>query len=182
MKWVDRLSTSLSAFLVMGITVALAAPDGIIRNSIAICNPYNPTQCSQPDVNGNLPVGATTPLPTYAGHPTAGTTLPLGHTETQTAGGSKGTPDPVDVYGIQVTSGAVAGYVMVFLSEDAPPDGVVEPTKCFRLPATSTLDWNLRPGPPLYSPTGVNVVFSSTGCFIKTQSDTAFIAIDLQGS
>ena len=39
---------------------AYAAPDGEIRESIAICDPYNPTNCLTPNANGGLPGGTVT--------------------------------------------------------------------------------------------------------------------------
>lgn len=81
-----------------------------------------------------------------------------------------------NLYGFQVTSGASAGYVMVFNATSAPADGAVTPIKCMALAANSTIGVDYRSGPPPVFSTGITVVFSTTGCFTKTASATAFIS------
>lgn len=81
-----------------------------------------------------------------------------------------------NLYGFQVTSGASAGYVMIFNATAAPGDGAVTPIKCYVLPANSTMGASWSQGPPLVFSTGITVVFSTTGCFSKTASATAFIS------
>lgn len=83
------------------------------------------------------------------------------------------------VSGVNVTSGAAAGYVMLFDADTAPADGPVTPKRCIPLAANTGLDINWR-GAPLYFQTGAVVVFSTTGCYTKTASATAFIAGDIQ--
>lgn len=75
---------------------------------------------------------------------------------------------------LSVTLGATAGYVMVFNATSAPADGAVTPVYCWQVPANGSLAlaW---PNPAVFS-TGIIAVFSSTGCFTKTASATAFIA------
>lgn len=80
-----------------------------------------------------------------------------------------------DLYGLQVTSGAVAGYVMVFNSTTVPAAGAVTPVKCFVIGANSSLGVSFDPTPLALS-TGIAVAFSTTGCFTKTDSATAFIS------
>ena len=80
-----------------------------------------------------------------------------------------------NVYSISVTSGASAGYVMVFNSATAPADGAVTPVKCWSLAATSSMHMTFNPV-PMHLGTGVTVVFSTTGCFTKTASATAHIS------
>lgn len=79
-----------------------------------------------------------------------------------------------NLYGLSVTTGASAGYVMIFNATSAPADGAVTPIKCYSVPATSSFgaSWN---NPAAFS-TGITVVFSTTGCFTKTISATAFIS------
>lgn len=79
-----------------------------------------------------------------------------------------------NLYGVSVTTGAVAGYVLVSDATSAPADGAVTPKFCFILPASGSLGvvWN----PPAVMATGITVSFSSTGCFTKTASATAFIS------
>lgn len=39
--------------------IALAGPDGVIRESVAACDPNSPTHCVAPDASGNLPINPT---------------------------------------------------------------------------------------------------------------------------
>jgi hypothetical protein len=73
-----------------------------------------------------------------------------------------------------VTTGAVAGYMMIFNATSAPADGAVTPINCVYVPANTTIGLNWAPQPPEWYSTGITVVFSSTGCFTKTVSATAF--------
>lgn len=82
-----------------------------------------------------------------------------------------------NLYSLNVTSAASAGYVMVFNATTAPADGTVTPAKCLPLAANTGLDLNFRAAPTFFS-TGIAVVFSTTGCFTKTASATAFISGD----
>jgi len=84
-----------------------------------------------------------------------------------------------NLYGLNVTAGASAGYVMVFNATGAPADGAVTPARCIPLAANTGIDLNFR-GQPVYFNTGITVVFSTTGCFSKTASATAFIAADVK--
>lgn len=81
---------------------------------------------------------------------------------------------PGAIYGLSVTSGASAGYVLVFDATVAPADGAVTPVFCYQLPATSTVSVSYAPAAAFAN--GAVVVFSTTGCFTKTASATAFIA------
>lgn len=84
------------------------------------------------------------------------------------------------LYGFQVTTGASAGYVMVFDATSAPADGAVTPVKCYSVPATTTMaaSWGSS---PLTFATGITVVFSTgANCFTKTASATAFISGEAQ--
>lgn len=82
-----------------------------------------------------------------------------------------------NLYGINVVSGATAGYVMVFNATSIPADGTVTPARCYVLAANSSFDLAFKPT-PIFFGTGIVVVFSTTGCFTKTASATAFIAAD----
>lgn len=85
-----------------------------------------------------------------------------------------------NLYGLTVTTSSAAGYVMVFNATSAPVDGAVTPVHCVYIgsaPATVGISW--RPLGSYYS-TGISVAFSTTGCFTKTASATAFIAGDVQ--
>lgn len=81
---------------------------------------------------------------------------------------------PGNVYGIRVTSGAAAGYVLLFDATAAPSNGAVTPVDCIVLPANSSM--GISYNPPWVMATGITVSFSTTGCFTKTASATAFIS------
>jgi hypothetical protein len=80
---------------------------------------------------------------------------------------------PGNLYSLYVTTGATAGYVMTFNANAAPADGAVSPVECVVAPANSTISISFNGPPDIYS-AGIVAVFSSTGCFIKTASPTAF--------
>lgn len=79
-----------------------------------------------------------------------------------------------NLYSIYVTTGVTAGYLMVFNATSAPVDGAVTPNQCVWAPANATTSVNYGSGPPGVYSTGITAVFSSTGCFTKTASATAF--------
>lgn len=62
---------------------AWAAPDPVVRESVAICDPNNPSHCAKPDASGNIPVTTTVNLGTLT--PNALTSTPTAVTIT-TAG------------------------------------------------------------------------------------------------
>jgi hypothetical protein len=75
---------------------------------------------------------------------------------------------------LDVVSGASAGYVMVFNTASAPADGAVTPQYCYAMAANSTLTLGQVLLPTIGN---VTIVFSTTGCFTKTASATAFISM-----
>jgi len=80
---------------------------------------------------------------------------------------------------LTTTLGATAGWVMVFDATSAPADGAVTPKYCWEMPTANTsliLAW---PTSASFA-TGITVVFSSTGCFTKTGSATAFFSGQVQ--
>jgi len=96
---------------------------------------------------------------------------------TTVVGSALSVGSPGYLQGINVTSGASAGYVLVFDAAAVPADGVVTPARCMPLAANTGLELNWRASPINFR-TGMIVVFSTTGCFTKTASATAFIAVD----
>ena len=104
---------------------------------------------------------------------------PIGPVATPTATGSLiAAARPAKLYSLVVTTGASAGFVMLFDQTTVPADGTVTPAYCFSIPATTTLS-----GPWIYPAsfgTGIVAVFSTTGCFSKTISATAFISAQVQ--
>lgn len=81
--------------------------------------------------------------------------------------------------GLNVVTGGTAGYVMLFDATAVPADGAVAPKRCMPIAANTGIDLNFR-GSPLRFDNGLVAVFSTTGCFTKTISATAFIAGDVQ--
>lgn len=81
-----------------------------------------------------------------------------------------------NLFGYNIVSGAVAGYVMFFDSPTVPADGTVTPKMCFALAANASIQAD-RDIPVRFT-TGITMVFSSTGPFTKTASATAFLAGD----
>lgn len=98
---------------------------------------------------------------------------------TAVSGGLVIKASPGNLYGFNVVSGASAGFVLIFNSTTVPADGAVTPSRCIPLAANTGIDVNLR-GQPTHFSTGIAIVFSTTGCFSKTASATAFIAGDAQ--
>lgn len=80
---------------------------------------------------------------------------------------------PGNLYSLYVTTGASAGYVMTFNADVVPADGAVTPVECVAAPADSTISISFDGPPDIYS-IGIVAVFSTTGCFSKTASPTAF--------
>lgn len=81
------------------------------------------------------------------------------------------------LYGLNVTAGASAGFVMIFDSATVPADGTVTPKKVVALAANASLDRSWDRG--LIFTSGIVVVFSTTGPFTKTISATAFIETEV---
>jgi hypothetical protein len=85
-----------------------------------------------------------------------------------------------NLYGVSVTTGTISGFLMTFNATSAPSDGAVTPIACVVAPANATTSLTFSGRPPSYYSIGIVVVFSSTGCFTKTASATAFFAGDVQ--
>jgi hypothetical protein len=86
-----------------------------------------------------------------------------------------------NLYGLTTTIGVTTGWVMVFNATSAPADGAVTPVFCRYIKSDGTGGSNsVEFKPPLAFSTGVSVAFSSTGCFTKTASATAFFAGQVQ--
>lgn len=81
--------------------------------------------------------------------------------------------------GFSVTSGASAGYILLFDAVTAPSNGSVTPRFCYQIPASSTLaaSWLSYPVP---FTTGIVIEFSTTGCFTAASSATAFFSAQVQ--
>lgn len=79
-----------------------------------------------------------------------------------------------NLYRATASTAASAGYLMVFNATTAPADGAVTPLMCRQVAANSTVNIDLSAVPAYFS-TGITLVFSTTGCFTKTASTTAFL-------
>lgn len=80
---------------------------------------------------------------------------------------------PGNLYSLYVTTGATAGYLMTFDANVVPADGPVKPIECVLAPANNTISISFSGPPDIYAH-GIVAVFSSTGCYVKTASPTAF--------
>lgn len=81
-----------------------------------------------------------------------------------------------NAYDLFVTVGGVPGYILVYNTTTAPPDGAVVPVFCIRASAGSTVSLSSSGEPPTKWTTGFTAVFSSTGCVTQTASATAFFS------
>lgn len=86
---------------------------------------------------------------------------------------------PCSLRSLYVTTGAAAGYLMVFNAIAAPADGAVTPRVCIAVPALTSASLDFGTTSSSYN-TGLTAVFSTTGCFSKTISATAFFSARLQ--
>lgn len=87
------------------------------------------------------------------------------------------------LYGFSVTVGSAKGFVMIFDAASDPADGAVAPYRCYPVETDGTFGngtglW--PPGAALPFQTGLVLAFSSTGCFTKTESASAFFSADFQ--
>lgn len=87
-------------------------------------------------------------------------------------------PNTAYLTGINVTSGANAGYVLVYDAAAVPADGAVTPARCLPLAANTGIERTFPT--PLWFRNGITIVFSTTGCYVQTASATAFIAGDFR--
>lgn len=78
------------------------------------------------------------------------------------------------LYGYNVVAGASAGYVLVIDTNFVQADGAVTPAMCMPLAANSGITVDLST--PVNFTGGIVLVFSTTGCFTKTASATAFMS------
>jgi len=89
-------------------------------------------------------------------------------------------PTPGNLWSISITTGASAGYLMVFDSYLVPNSGTVSPKNCWYVPATSSDCYvNVNGSLSRYN-SGISAAFSSTGCYTYTPSNTAFISAQAQ--
>lgn len=114
-------------------------------------------------------------LRTIPAGPNAATTTGIVPVVTTTAASSKVLKVSAgNLYGFTATSGASAGYLLVYDLTAAPSNGIVTPIDCVSIPASTSVGLNYSP--PLVMATGIVIAFSTTGCFSQTLSATAFIS------
>ena len=101
---------------------------------------------------------------------------PIVSTSAESSHVIKSSCDPVvgcRLIDFEVTS-TVGGFVLVFDATAAPADGAVTPVKCYQMGA-GTLGVQFAAN-PMKATNGIVLVFSTTGCFTKTASATAFFS------
>lgn len=81
---------------------------------------------------------------------------------------------PCNSWSAYVTTGAVSGYLLGINATSTPVDGAVTPLDCIIAPANQTVGFSNHPSPADRYSVGLTLVFSTTGCFTKTASATAF--------
>ncbi len=82
---------------------------------------------------------------------------------------------PGSLYACYVTTGATAGWLMLFDATSIPANGAVTPKDCIYCPASATTEIELPFLTAEPFATGIAAAFSSTGPFTLTASSTAFI-------
>lgn len=80
----------------------------------------------------------------------------------------------MSLYGVNVVAGASAGFLLVMDQAFTPSDGAVAPIYC--MPVAANQGLLLDFSTPIAFGNGITLVFSTTGCFTKTGSATAFLA------
>lgn len=81
-----------------------------------------------------------------------------------------------NLYGYNIVSGGSAGYLMIFDSATVPAEGTVTPKLVLPIAANAGIQSDRDI--PIRFTSGIVMVFSTTGPFTKTISNTAFLAGD----
>lgn len=110
------------------------------------------------------------------GATSAAAVAPSSSITTAVSGGVVAKASAGNFYGANLTTGGSAGFFLLFDSTSVPADGAVTPARCYTVAANATLA--VSANPPIRLATGITMVFSTTGCFNKTISATAFMAVD----
>jgi hypothetical protein len=87
-------------------------------------------------------------------------------------------PPGCTMFSASVRSGAAAGFLLIIPQATVPGDGAVTPSLCIDVAANSSVVVVYDKG--IGFPAGMVAVFSTTGCFTKTISNTAFISVAAQ--
>jgi len=83
---------------------------------------------------------------------------------------------PGKLAAVDASATTADGWIMLFNLTAAPADGAVAPLKAWQLPAGATERWTFTPR--LAMGTGIVLVFSATGPYVKTASATALLSGD----
>lgn len=84
------------------------------------------------------------------------------------------------LYDLQVTTGASAGFILIYDLTAAPANGAVTPKKCYQIAAASTvaLFWT---DSPVQFTNGIVAAFSTgADCFNQTLSATAYFSGEIR--
>lgn len=87
---------------------------------------------------------------------------------------------PGNLYGLSVTTGGTAGYLLLVNGTAAPASGAVTPEDCYQVAANVSFSVGVGGAPPLYFPAGIVALFSATGCLNYTPSATAWFSGKVQ--
>lgn len=167
-----RIILALALLVPAGVLWAAAPPS--LSNSVAVCDPNSPTVCfAGSDANFG---SSANPIFVTGSSSASGGIAPIVSAAAEASHVLKSSAG--NLYAYQVTTGASAGYVLIFDAASAPGDGAVTPKKCVAVQANTTVGATMSP--PEAFATGITVVFSTTGCFTKTASATAFISGDVR--
>jgi len=79
-----------------------------------------------------------------------------------------------NLYGFNVVSGASAGYLLIYDSATVPADGATTPKRAYVIAANASMSVSFEI--PRRFASGIVLVFSTTGPFLKTASPTAFLS------
>lgn len=126
---------------------------------------YGPAFINQADVTGNGVEIAPTASALAGISTVSSTAIEASHIFKASAG---------NLYGMCITAGASAGFLMIFDAVTAPADGAVTPKDLMQVAANGTACISFGAGPPSSYATGITAVLSTTGPLTKTASATGY--------
>jgi len=129
MKLLRTASTAISIFAGFGLASLWAAPSGNIWQSVAICDPWQPTNCIKPAADGSIPV-------TGGGGGGGGGTSSNFGSSFPTAGTAAGFSDGTNMVAGRASSGALADNTV-------PPTGGILLGQAFEMVFNGT-NWDRK--------------------------------------
>lgn len=93
---------------------------------------------------------------------------------TVTSGAFIAKSSPGCLISLYVVTPAISGFLITINSATVPADGAITPVECVPVAASSYQFINFAPQPPEWYSNGIVAIFSTTGCFTKTVSTSAF--------